>query len=67
MYTLILIISLKSLYNHNIDSMVVPNLVSDKQCLALGRTLRDDMIELNTDIKVKVYCEETADVSFNIQ
>lgn len=59
MYTLILVMSLKSLYNHNIDTLVVPNLVSDKQCLALGRTLRTDMVELNPDIKVKVYCEET--------
>lgn len=57
MYTLILVMSLKSLYNHNIDTLVIPNLVSDKQCLALGRTLRTDMVELNPDIKVKVYCE----------
>lgn len=59
MYTLILVFSLKSMYNQNIDTLVVPNLVTDKQCLALGRTLRTDMLELNSDIKVQVYCEET--------
>lgn len=59
MYTLILVLSLKSIYNHNIDTLVVPNLVSDKQCLALGRTIKTDMVELNPDIEVKVYCEET--------
>lgn len=62
-----LVFSLKSLYNHNIDSIVVPNLISDKQCLALGRTLRSDMEELNSDIKVRVYCEETTEPSINIQ
>jgi hypothetical protein len=59
MYTLILVFSLKSMYNQNIDTLVVPNLVSDKECLTLGRTLRTDMLELNSDIKVQVYCEET--------
>lgn len=59
MYTLILVFSLKSLYNHSIDTLVVSNLITDKQCLILGKTLRSDMLQVNSDIKVSVYCEET--------
>lgn len=59
MYTLILIFSLKSMYNHNIDTMVVPNLVSDEECLKLGRIIKTDMIELTSDIKTIAYCEHT--------
>ena len=59
MYTLILVFSLKSLYNHSIDTLVVSNLITDKQCLTLGKTLGSDMLQVNSDIKVSVYCEET--------
>jgi hypothetical protein len=56
MSTLVLLYSLKSIYNHNIDSIVVPNL--EKQaCQSLGKNLTVDLKNLNSDIEVTFYCE----------
>ena len=59
MYTLILLISLKSMYNHNIDTTVVPNLLTEPQCLSLGDVMKNDMKKINPDINVQIYCEAT--------
>lgn len=59
MYTLVLILSLKSQFNHNIDLKTVPNLTTEAQCLKLGKKLSDDLYHFNIDIITKLYCEKT--------
>lgn len=43
MTILILIYSLKSLYNHNIDTIVVPSLISQSDCNVLGNKISQDL------------------------
>lgn len=60
MYTLILIFSIKSIYNHNIDSMIIPNLISDRECLRLGGIIKKDMTNLDSNINIVAYCEDNS-------
>ena len=59
MYTLILIFSLKSQFNHNIDSIVVPNLPTITACEKLQLLLSSDLVSLNPDLRVIGHCEQT--------
>ena len=56
MVSLILIYSLKSMYNHNIDSIVVPNL-NIKSCTMLGNKKAEDLKNINPHIEINFYCE----------
>ena len=56
MTTLILIYSLKSIYNHNLDSIVVPNL-NIKSCTILGNKITEDLKNINPHIEINFYCE----------
>ena len=54
MVTLVLIYSLKSMYNHNVDSIVVPNL-RIANCPILGNKLTQDLKHMNPDIEINFY------------
>ena len=56
MVTLVLIYSLRSIYNHNIDSIIVPNL-KVPLCQALGTKITQDLKHMNPDIEINFYCE----------
>lgn len=56
MVTLVLIYSLKSLYNHNVDSIIVPNL-KVSSCQVLGTKITQDLKHMNPDIEINFYCE----------
>jgi hypothetical protein len=58
-YNLILILSLKTQFFHDLDIKVIPNLVSMQQCQALGKQLELDLIALDSAMSVKNYCETT--------
>jgi len=58
LYTLLIVISLKSLYNHNLDSIVIPNLYSEHECINLGKKVSDDLKNLNTEIETIIYCNK---------
>lgn len=57
MYTLILLISLKSQFHHDLDLHVVPNLASAESCQSIGNRLSDAMKLLNPDVTTQLYCE----------
>ena len=56
MITLVLLYSLKSIYNHNLDSIIVPNL-NIKSCMLLGNKITQDLKKINSDIEINFYCE----------
>ena len=51
MVTLVLIYSLKSMYNHNVDSIIVPNL-KVPLCQALGTKITQDLKHMNPILKL---------------
>jgi hypothetical protein len=57
MYTLILLISLKSQFHHDLDLQVVPNLADAKSCQSLGNKLSDAFKLLNPDVTTQLFCE----------
>jgi len=58
MNTLILILSLRSQFNHNVDIKVIPNLVSESRCVDVRRRIIDDLKILDPQIEVVAYCEK---------
>ena len=57
MYTLILVYSLKSIYNQNIDSIVVPSLQTKTICIEIGKELTRNLKSLNSEIETVITCE----------
>jgi len=58
MTALVLIWSLKSIYNQNIDTIVVSNIRTTFGCQALGNKLTQDLKKINPEIEVTFTCEE---------
>ena len=61
MYTLILIISLKSQFNHALDvkTQSIPN-ATQQSCMALGEKISAELKSFNRDVETKYFCENTA-------
>ncbi len=57
MYILILIMSLKSQFNHALDIRVVENIYSHQSCLDLGKTITQDLKSFNREVETKYSCE----------
>jgi hypothetical protein len=56
MYTLILIWSLKTMYNQNLDTVVVER-IKFEDCASIADVLTKDLKSFNPDIQTKFICE----------
>lgn len=56
MWILILTISLKSQFNHALDTKYVQNLPSKEACEHIGRESESDLMYYNSDTKVTISC-----------
>ena len=56
MYILILIISLKSQFNHSLDIKTIDNIHSEQECIMLGKKITLDLKEFNNDVETKYSC-----------
>ena len=62
MYILILIISLKSQFNHSLDvrTQSIPNAARGQElCMALGEKISAELKSFNKDVETKYFCEKT--------
>lgn len=58
MYILILILSLKSQFNHNLDMNVIPMISTEAKCIDLKNRLIKDLKTLDPQLEVVAYCEK---------
>jgi len=59
-YTLILILSLKSQFHHDIDvKPIVQKMVNQEECMQLGETLSKKIKSKNPDLEVEIVCAYT--------
>ena len=56
MYTLILILSLRSIYHHEIDIKNIPHLTK-QNCESLSNKLKSQLHTLNKELQVESFCE----------
>lgn len=56
MWILILTISLKSQFNHALDTKYVQNLPSKEACERVGQVSEADLLHYNSDTKVTISC-----------
>ena len=63
MYILILIISLKSQFNHALDvrtqSIPITTHAHPEFCMALGEKISAELKSFNKDVETKYFCEKT--------
>lgn len=57
MYILILIISLKSQFNHALDVKTVDGIHREDTCMFIGEKMSFELKSFNKDVETKYYCE----------
>lgn len=57
MYILILIVSLKSQFNHALDVYNIENIYSHNICLSIGKKISEDLKSFDKDVETKYFCE----------
>lgn len=57
MYILILIISLKSQFNHALDVKTVDGIGRQDTCMLIGEKISIELKSFNKDVETKYYCE----------
>ena len=58
MYILILIISLKSQFNHSLDIKTINNINSEQICNSIGKKMSLELTNFDHDVQTKYYCEQ---------
>lgn len=60
MWTLILIVSLQSKFNHSLDIRSLATLNTKELCLKLGEKSASELRSYNSDVKVSIICSNPA-------
>lgn len=55
-YILVLVISLKSQFNHSLDVKYIDNIVTEKACISIAEKTIADLKYFNSDTEVKYSC-----------
>lgn len=63
MYILILIISLKSQFNHALDVKIQDNIATERICHNIGEKTITELKNFNKDVDAKYLCETNAVLS----